>query len=114
MSADLDRGGDGVSAAASGLPRNPLGEVPVPPDGHHDPVAPTGTKPAAAGQPGPPPTAAEVAAPGGAAPSGPMAPGYPVPRWLGALILLVAAMTLAWIAEPVSYTHLTLPTNREV
>ena len=27
------------------------------------------------------------------------APGLPVPRWLGALILLVAALTLAWVAE---------------
>jgi hypothetical protein len=28
-----------------------------------------------------------------------LAPGLPVPRWLGALILLVAALTMAWIAE---------------
>jgi len=35
----------------------------------------------------------------GDVPAGPLAPGYPVPRWLGALILLVAAMTVAWIAE---------------
>jgi hypothetical protein len=114
MSADLDRGDEVAPAASEVTPEPGAGGGPA----NKAPGATRPTEQAEPDQPALAMTAADVAALEEAAQDAsslkvsaldlsvlelsdtdPLAPGFPVPRWLGALMLLVAALTLAWIAE---------------